>query len=801
MNELPWFWRFMRSRSGRGFLLHLSICAALSVAVGYGFYYFSLNWFKEHKSNEKIIALQLVDAFVANYSAIRSQFGQGAPVPATFRAHAIEAFNKQNGNNSDFRLASVGRPGREILTAPTDAHMARTIEAFAAMPNPKPVSEMLEVNGELMFRTVYPTVAHEQSCVSCHNTLQPDKAQWHLDDVIGAFVIDVPISPFLHTVTRQSTGFGLGLFLALALAGLTISLIHFRQLEALNASTAKLSRTQNFLDNIIENMPMSVAVKDARDRCYVLINRTAETIFGIARGDLIGRRSHGASNTEAAQGLFPLAEEALHSRDLQTIDEHTVHTPHNGTRILTTKNLSIPDETGEQRYLLSLSEDITERKQAEARIEHMAHHDALTDLPNRAAFVEQLTGAIDAARANKESFAVLSIDLDRFKEVNDTFGHAVGDDLLCELARQLSALAEGSYLARLGGDEFTLITPNGDQPVLAETLAERLHAAVATDLELNGQHLRIGLSIGVAIFPADGTDPTTLLNNADAALYRAKAAGRGKTRFFEIEMDNRLRERRAIQHELSTAIERNELRVHYQPLAKIDGEVIGFEALARWHNPQRGMVSPATFIPIAEESGLIMQIGEWVLREACREAAGWSHPLQIAVNLSPIQFRHGDLAGLVHSVLLETGLAPKRLELEITEGVLVEDFARGLSILRRLKALGVRIAMDDFGTGYSSLSYLQSFPFDKIKIDQSFISNVKSNPQSAAIVRAVIGLAHGLDLPVLAEGVETKAQLDFLAAESCNEVQGYLMGRPHPILEYSELTGSNDAAEAKLLTA
>jgi diguanylate cyclase (GGDEF)-like protein/PAS domain S-box-containing protein len=801
MKKLPRFWRFMESRSGRGFLLHLGLCAALSVAVGYGFYYFSLSWFKEHKSNEKIIALQLVDAFVSNYSAIRSQFGKDAPVPASFRAHAIEAFNKQNGYNSEFLLASVGRPGREILTPPTDAKMAQTVEAFAATPNPKPISELLEINGELMFRTSYPTVAHEQSCVSCHNALQPDKLQWHLNDVIGAFVIDVPMSPFLRTVTWQSTGIGLGLFLALALVGLTISLVHFRQLEALDASAAKLGRTQKFLDTIIENMPLSVAVKDARDRCYVLINRTAEAIFGIERGDLIGRRAHDPSDKETAKNLFPLADEALRTQDLQTIAEHTVCTRHNGTRILTTKNLSIPDETGEQRYLLGLSEDITERKEAEARIEHMAHHDALTDLPNRVAFVEHLTHSIDAAAASNESFAVLSIDLDRFKEVNDTFGHAVGDDLLRELAQQLRALAGEAYFARLGGDEFTLVTPIGDQPALAEMLAGRFHAAVANDLNLGGQHLRVGLSIGVAIFPADGADPTMLLNNADAALYRAKAAGRGKTRFFEIEMDNRLRERRAIQHELSSAVERSELRLHYQPLAKIDGEVIGFEALARWHNPQRGMVPPATFIPVAEESGLIMQIGEWVLREACREAAGWSHPLQIAVNLSPIQFRHGDLPGLVHSVLLETGLAPTRLELEITEGVLVEDFGRSLSILRRLKTLGVRIAMDDFGTGYSSLSYLQSFPFDKIKIDQSFISNVKSNPQSAAIVRAVIGLAHGLDLPVLAEGVETKAQLDFLAAESCNEVQGYLMGRPHPILEYSELTGRTDAAEATQLIA
>src|SRR5712675_2306461 len=381
------------------------------------------------------------------------------------------------------------------------------------------------------------------------------------------------------------------------------------------------------------------------------------------------------------------------------------------------------------------------------------------------------------------------------------FGHAVGDDVLRQLSQQLRELAGDAYLARLGGDEFTLITPNGDHPALAEIFARRLHGAVETDLEINSQNLRVAISIGIAVFPVDGADATTLLNNADAALYRAKAAGRGKTRFFETEMDSRLRERRAIQHELSSAVERSELRLHYQPLAKIDGEVIGFEALLRWQNPQRGLVSPATFIPVAEESGLIMQIGEWVLREACREAAGWSHPLQIAVNLSPIQFRHGDLPGLVHSVLLETGLAPTRLELEITEGVLVEDFGRGLSILRRLKTLGVRIAMDDFGTGYSSLSYLQSFPFDKIKIDQSFISNLKSNPQSAAIVCAVVGLARGLNLPVLAEGVETSAQLDFLASESCDEVQGYLIGRPHPIAEYSKLIGRLDTIDEKMRSA
>jgi diguanylate cyclase (GGDEF)-like protein/PAS domain S-box-containing protein len=801
MGNVPTVWRFMRSRSGRGFVLHLSICAVLSVAVGYGFYYFSLNWFKDHKSAEKITALQLVDAFVANYAAIRSQFGEGAPVPASFRAHAIEAFNKQNGDNSDFRLRSVGMPGREIATPPTDGRMAETLAAFAAMPNPKPVSELLDVGGELTFRTVYPTIAQQESCVSCHNALQPDKQQWHLNDVIGAFVIDVPLSPFQRKVIWQSAGTGLGLFLALAFAGLMISLLHFRQLEALNASTTELGRTQNFLDSIIENMPVSVAVKDARDRCYVLINRTAETIFGIARGDLIGKQANRLLSKDTAGNLFPLADEAAQTRDVQTIDEHVVHTRHNGTRILTTRNLSIPDETGEPRYLLSLSEDITERKQAEARIEHLAHYDALTDLPNRAAFVEHLEHTMDTAKKSAESFALLSIDVDGFKEVNDMFGHAAGDDVLRKLSLQLRAVAGDAYLARLGGDEFTLITPNGDQPALAEILVRRLQAAVAADQESNNQPMRVGISIGVAIFPTDGNDATTLLNNADAALYRAKTAGRGKTRFFEVEMDNRLRERRTIQHELGSAIVRNEFRLFYQPQAKIDGTITGFEALVRWSNPQRGMVSPATFIPVAEESGLIVQIGEWVLREACREAASWPQPLQIAVNLSPIQFRHGDLVGLLHSVLLETGLAPARLELEITEGVLVDDFARGVSILRRLKLLGVRIAMDDFGTGYSSLSYLQSFPFDKIKIDQSFISKVKSNPQSAAIVRAVIGLAHGLSLPVLAEGVETKEQLDFLAAESCDEMQGYLLGRPHPIIEYSGLVGRDQTSETKLLSA
>jgi diguanylate cyclase (GGDEF)-like protein/PAS domain S-box-containing protein len=564
----------------------------------------------------------------------------------------------------------------------------------------------------------------------------------------------------------------------------------------------ELDQTRQFLDTIIENVPSPIIVKDAPSLRYRLINRAAERFLGVGRDSLLGKTSSEVIPKPTAQAVEAEDRKLIERGEMIFVDQHVTTTPGNGPRVATSTRLPVKGPDGKTQYLISVINDLTEQKRREQRIAHMAHHDLLTDLPNRAAFNECLAATIDLAKPSGDSFALLCIDLDRFKEVNDVYGHPVGDALLREVATRLAGACPSAFVARLGGDEFSIVTPTGPQPSTAEVVAERLQAALDSDIDIDGRVIRMGMTIGVAIYPDDGVDAAALNANAGAALHRAKSEARGSVRFFEVSTDKQLREKRVLQQELRNAIARNELILHYQPQALIDREVTGFEALTRWRHPRHGMVPPSTFIPLAEEDRNIMvAFGEWVLRTACREAASWPRPLQIAVNLSPVQFQRGDLPALVHQILLETGLAPARLELEITEGVLIGDFNRALATLRRLKALGVRIAMDDFGTGYSSLSYLQSFPFDKIKIDQAFVANLSHNQQSATIIRAVIALGRGLNLPVFAEGVETKEQLAFLANEACTGVQGYYLGRPQPIELYSDIVGRGPVAAAKTVLA
>ena len=553
----------------------------------------------------------------------------------------------------------------------------------------------------------------------------------------------------------------------------------------------ELENNKKFLELVVDNIPVSLIVERVSDGRYLLANRSAETILNRRREDATGLTAADIFNPREAKLIIARDEAAIKKRGLLT-EEHPISTK-DGLRLFLTRRMTVLDEAGEPQYLIKTHEDVTDRRQTESRMAHMAYHDGLTDLPNRAAFLQALAQMIEACAGTDDEFAVLCIDLDGLKEINDVFGHAMGDKVLIQVAQRLQASARGGVVARLSGDEFGLII-DGRQPAAGIALAEQVAVALAGEFHIDGKAVRTGCTTGISVFPHNGSDAASLLANAGAALFRAKAKSRGSISVYEPEMDQQIRDRRVLHQDLSMAIKNGEMSLYYQPQAAAgatvaESEVIGFEALARWLHPVRGFVSPGDFIPIAEESGLIVEMGEWLLREACREAASWAAPLQIAVNLSPAQFTHGDLVSLVHSILLETGLAPGRLELEITEGVLIEDFDRGLALLRRLKALGVRISMDDFGSGYSSLSYLQAFPFDKIKIDRAFVMNLGRNPQSAAIVRAVIHLGHGLEMSIVAEGVETQQQLGFLSEEGCDAVQGYLIGRPAPISQFAALVG------------
>ncbi|WP_404550683.1 putative bifunctional diguanylate cyclase/phosphodiesterase [Bradyrhizobium niftali] len=536
---------------------------------------------------------------------------------------------------------------------------------------------------------------------------------------------------------------------------------------------------------LFDSNPMPMWALDAETMAFVKVNDAAVQHYGYARETFLRMKVH---------EIWPKDEWLAYTQALRDVDDtyqsehHWRHVKADGSEICVLtfgRRLMLEEREG---YLIAVV-DITERRKAEARIAHMALHDGLTNLPNRALHQERLGEALEGCNAAGKRIAVLCIDLDLFKNVNDTFGHPMGDRLLTKVADRLRSQVAGKNLAaRLGGDEFAVILADDMSPKQASDFAAGLIEILSAPYEIDGNDVMIGASIGIALSPGDGTSSEELMRNADMALYRAKEDGRGTQRFFEREMDHQVQRRRELELDLRRAFANGEFELHYQPLIDLARDKIsGFEALLRWHHPEKGMISPAEFIPVAEDIGLIVSLGEWVLRQGCNEAVKWPSEVKLAVNLSPAQFRNRNLVQVVISALANSGLPPKRLELEITESVFLAETEANLAILHQLRELGVSIAMDDFGTGYSSLSYLRSFPFDKIKIDRSFVKDLAKRSDCAAIVRAISGLGRSLNITTTAEGVETTEQLDWLRAEGCNEVQGFLFSGAKPAAEVEQL--------------
>ena len=547
-----------------------------------------------------------------------------------------------------------------------------------------------------------------------------------------------------------------------------------REMRKIRQLADVAERERERLDAALTNMAQGLCMFDADQRLVVFNPRVAE-IFKIPAGKVV----IGMSMRE----LMAMAQASDKDPEAADLEQgKLVAAPASGTVITTLKDdttLLITHRPMSNGGFVATFEDITERLRAEERIRHLAQFDALTELPNRASFYEKLREMLPQLRRG-QIIGVLSVDLDHFKIVNDTLGHPTGDRLLKALAaRMRGCVREGDIVARLSGDEFAVVQASSGETATAQGLAARLIETIGAPYEIDGHRIVIKASVGIAIAPADGHEPDILIKNADLALYRAKVDGGGTYRFFESEMDARMQARRAIELDLRSALANGEFELNFQPIIDLkSGRISNCEALIRWRHPKRGMIPPSEFIPVAEETGLIAPIGEWVLRQACAEAAHWPRDVMVSVNLSPAQFKSKVLVETIVSALANSGLTADRLELEITELVLLQESDGAFAVLHQLHALGIKIAMDDFGTGYSSLGYLRSFPFDKIKIDQSFIRDLPTKEDSVAIIRAVVGLSSSLGITTTAEGVETEAQLDSLRREGCSEVQGYLLAKP-----------------------
>ena len=542
----------------------------------------------------------------------------------------------------------------------------------------------------------------------------------------------------------------------------------------------KMAALSRFLDTIVANIPSCVIVEDVVTREILLINNQAQQLLGGTQKDFIGKKLSACMSLEMGEYFIQLSDMTQRKGGLHRSER--LLTSHGRDRIINASASIIRGSDAMHNYVLLIADDVTDQRAADARIHHMAHHDNLTSLPNRVLFSQRINEALRADRQDRKFTATLCLDLDNFKNVNDALGHQIGDDLLRSVAVRLRAvLREQDTLARTGGDEFSIVLPGLKQPQEAEIVAARLIDALRPVFNIDGHNLSVGLSIGIAIAERWISTPEQLLRCADMALYEAKRNGRNRFEYFTEQMAEMAAMRRMIENDLREAISGRQLKLYYQPITNNQRKnIVGYEALMRWHHPERGMIMPMDFIPVAEETGLIHSLGAYALHEACREAASWPNKQSVAVNLSPLQFKNSALITIVEAALKESGLEPGRLEVEITESVLLDSTSTNIEILQKLKALGVRIALDDFGTGYSSLSYLRSFPFDKIKIDKSFINDMKESREALAIIRAITGMSRSLDIQITAEGVESSEQFERLKAEGCTLFQGYYFGRPQP---------------------
>ena len=570
--------------------------------------------------------------------------------------------------------------------------------------------------------------------------------------------------------------------------------------EIVQKRKRELERQNIRLDAAVNNISQGLCMFDPRGR-LVICNAPYARIYSLPDAML-------KPGTALEDILGHLFDTGMHSSNFATREQYIAwrhgviaRAQHEktvlefGNRIILMQHHPMKDGG-----FVSTHEDITEQRQQEARIQHLARHDALTELPNRAQFLDEMANT-EPMIERGDKIAVLCIDLDHFKSVNDTLGHAIGDKVLKQASARLwGTTRETDLLARLGGDEFSLLLRPIDKPSDAAAIAERIVKTMTQPFMIDGHQIAIGASVGIAIAPQDGETTDGLMKNADLALYRAKSEGRSTYHFFEKEMDAAIQKRRSLESGLRAALQLNELRVVFQPLVGLqENRVTCLEALLRWrHNGAD--ISPTEFIPIAEETGLIVQIGEWVLREACSAAVMWPTDARVAVNLSPVQFKNKRLFETIHSILVETGLPPTRLELEITESLMLSDNEQTLQTLHRLRAIGIRISMDDFGTGYSSLSYLRAFPFDKIKIDRSFMRDLESRGDSLAIIKAVIGLGHSLGMSTTAEGVETEEQLRAVREQGCNEVQGFLFSPPLEAVQVYTLLASEQRPRLRVVS-